>query len=80
MFHLAEDHREDKDAMRDVYCNTLMQVEESNPSVVAVDADVMHSLGTLEFHRRYPERAINCGIQEANAIGVCAGLSITGFT
>lgn len=79
MFHLAEDHREDSVAMRDVYCNTLMQVEEGNPSVVAVDADVMHSLGTLEFHRRYPEKAINCGIQEANAIGVCAGLSITGF-
>jgi transketolase len=79
MFYLSEDHGEDKDAMRDVYCKTLMQIEEGNPSVVAVDADVMHSLGTLEFHRRYPERAINCGIQEANAIGVCAGLSITGF-
>jgi transketolase len=79
MFHLAEDHREENEAMRDVYCRTLIQVEEENPDIVAVDADVMHSLGTLEFHKKYPERAINCGIQEANAIGVCAGLSVTGF-
>lgn len=79
MFHLAEEHSEEKEAMRDVYCRTLIQAEEKNPNIVAVDADVMHSLGTLEFHKKYPERSINCGIQEANAIGVCAGLSITGF-
>jgi len=79
MFHLANDHNEDSDAMRDVYGRTLMQVAEENPNVIAVDADVMHSLGTLEFHKRYPDQAINCGIQEANAVGVCAGLSITGY-
>ncbi len=79
MFHLAMDHREEREAMRDVYCQALMQEAENNPKIVAVDADVMHSLGTLEFHRRYPDRSINCGIQEANAVGVSAGLSVTGF-
>ena len=79
MFHLSKDHKEDTKAMRDVYCEVLMQIEEDNPNVIAVDADVMHSLGTLEFHKKYPEKSINCGIQEANAVGVCAGLSITGF-
>jgi len=79
MFHLANDYKEEKEAMRDVYCNALMQEAESNHKIVAVDADVMHSLGTLEFHRKYPERSINCGIQEANAVGVSAGLSVTGF-
>lgn len=79
MHRLEEQHREENVAMRDAYCKTLMQIAEKNPAVVSVDADVMHSLGTLEFHKTYPERAINCGIQEANAVGVCAGLSVTGF-
>ncbi|MDD3168946.1 MAG: transketolase family protein [Eubacteriales bacterium] len=79
MFCLSNNHNEEKEAMRDVYCNALMQEAEKNPKIVAVDADVMHSLGTLEFHRKFPERSINCGIQEANAVGVSAGLSVTGF-
>lgn len=79
MFYLSREHKEEKSAMRDVYCNALMQEAECNPKIVAVDADVMHSLGTLEFHKKYPDRSINCGIQEANAVGVAAGLSVTGF-
>lgn len=79
MYRLAKEHKEEKEAMRDVYCKVLMQMAENNPAVVSVDADVMHSLGTLEFHRNYPSQSINCGIQEANAVGVCAGLSVTGF-
>ena len=79
MYHLATEHNEDMEAMRDAYCNALMQAAEENHNIIAVDADVMHSLGTLEFHRMYPDQSINCGIQEANAIGVCAGLSINGY-
>lgn len=79
MYYLAEDHREEKIAMRDAYCTSLIHEAENNPRIISVDADVMHSLGTLEFHRRFPDRSINCGIQEANAVGVSAGLSVTGF-
>ncbi len=79
MFSLAKDHTEEKEAMRDVYCDALISEAENNPNIISVDADVMTSLGTLKFHKRFPDRGINCGIQEANAIGVSAGLSATGY-
>ena len=30
------------------------------------------------FEKKFPERMINCGIQEANMMGVAAGLSAVG--
>jgi len=79
MFSLAKDHVEEKEAMRDVYCDALILEAEKNPDIVSVDADVMNSLGTLRFHKAYPRRGVNCGIQEANAIGISSGLSVTGY-
>lgn len=31
-----------------------------------------------EFHKRFPERTINCGIAEQNMVGVAAGLAHAG--
>lgn len=79
MFNLAKEHKEEAIAMRDAHCNALIIEAEKNPAILSVDADVMNSLGTLRFHQRFPKRGINCGIQEANAVGVSAGLSIMGY-
>ncbi len=79
MIKLAAEHTTETVAMRDAYCEALMAVAEENTKIICIDADVMHSMGTVPFAQKYPERAINCGIQEANAVGVAAGLSITGF-
>jgi transketolase len=38
----------------------------------------MNSMGMVPFQKRFPDRTFNCGIQEANMIGVAAGLSATG--
>jgi transketolase len=43
-----------------------------------MDADLMGSMGMVPFSKKFPERTFNCGIQEANMIGVAAGLSATG--
>lgn len=79
MIYLADEHREEAIALRDAHCDTLISVAEKNPAILSIDADVMNSLGTLRFHKRFPKRGINCGIQEANAVGISAGLSIMGF-
>jgi len=79
MFRLTDDHIEEKEELRNAYCDALIKAADKAPRIVAVDADVMHSLGTLKFQSVYPGRSINCGIQEANAVGVSAGLSVTGF-
>jgi transketolase len=36
-------------------------------------------LGLGPFTKKYPARAINVGVQEANMYGVCAGLSLVGY-
>jgi transketolase len=64
--------------MRKVYCETLIGLAEKNRQVMALDADLMLGAGTKPFAERFPERNINCGIQEANMYGVAAGLSAIG--
>lgn len=70
---------EGAEELRAVYCRALMDLAEENEAVIAVEADVMHSMGTVPFARRFPRRSINCGIQEANAVGVAAAMSLEGY-
>ena len=65
-------------AMRDVYCQTLIELAKENDKIVVLDADLMSSMGMIPFLKAFPERTFNCGVQEANMIGVAAGLSATG--
>lgn len=64
--------------MRDTYCQTLMELARENPQIVVLDADLMNSMGMMPFLEAFPERTFNCGVQEANMMGVAAGLSIQG--
>ena len=64
--------------MRDAYCKTLMELAEERPEIVVLDADLVSSSGMKPFFKAFPDRAIQCGIAEANMIGVAAGLSLTG--
>lgn len=65
--------------MRAAYCEALIDEAKKNKNIVVVDADVSHSVGTEPFYREFPERSINCGIMEAHAIGMSAGMSETGL-
>lgn len=49
-----------------------------NPNVVALAADLAGSLKLNEFIKEFPERFVQCGIAEANMMGVAAGLTIGG--
>ncbi|WP_353717709.1 transketolase C-terminal domain-containing protein [Dyadobacter sp. 676] len=51
---------------------------QQNPDVVALCADLVGSLKLDAFIKENPERFIQCGISEANMIGVSAGLTIGG--
>ncbi len=75
---LAEERVKEAKEMRAVYCETLMELAEGNKNIVALDADLMNSMGMTKFGKAYPERTVNVGVQEANMIGVAAGLSATG--
>lgn len=51
---------------------------QQNPNVVALCADLVGSLKLEPFIKENPDRFVQCGISEANMIGVSAGLTIGG--
>jgi len=75
-----KDRVTDPVAMRDAYCDTLIYLAEEHPGIVAIEVDVAASMGTTRFAKKFPDRSVNCGIQEANAVGVAAGLALEGYT
>lgn len=66
-------------AMKDVYFDALLELAKTDQRIVVLDADLMNSNGTIKFQKAYPGRSINPGVQEANMIGLAAGLAATGF-
>ncbi len=78
MFKVKAELKASETLMRDAYCNTLTELARSDKRIVALDADLVSSSGMKPFFKEFPERAIQCGIAEANMIGVAAGLSLTG--
>jgi transketolase len=78
MFKIKSEFKKAEVPMRDAYCSTLMQMAEKDERIVALDADLISSSGMKPFFAKFPERAIQCGIAEANMIGIAAGLSLTG--
>jgi len=57
----------------------LLRLGRTNPRVVALCADLKGSLKMDAFIKEHPERFIECGIAEANMIGVAAGLATAGY-
>ena len=66
-------------AFKDVLGETIPRMAKEDPDVVYLDADLMSCIGTAKWAKENPDRAINCGIAEANMAGVAAGLSAVGL-
>ncbi|RPE14027.1 transketolase family protein [Chitinophaga lutea] len=56
----------------------ILEAGRRNPNVVALTADLLGSMKLQAFIKEFPERFVQCGIAEANMIGVAAGLTIGG--
>jgi transketolase len=56
----------------------IVEAARKNSNVVALTADLAGSLKLQQFIKEFPERFIQCGIAEANMIGIGAGLTIGG--
>lgn len=68
----------EKQEMRQAFCQCLLDLAADEERLVLLDADLMSAMGTKPFQEAYPERTVDCGIQEANMIGTAVGLSLTG--
>ncbi len=78
MFTLAQPNTT-TDAMRDVLANTLIDLAKQDKRIVVFDADLLSASGLKAFQNAYPQRTVNCGIQEGNMVGVAAGVSESGL-
>ena len=56
----------------------LVEAGRMNNNVVALTADVCGSVKMDAFAKAYPDRFVQCGIAEANMVGIAAGLSLCG--
>ncbi len=64
--------------MRNTFIRTLMDLAGQDDRIFLVTADMGYSV--LEgFRGAYPERFLNAGIAEQNAVGVAAGLALSGY-
>lgn len=68
----------EKLAQRNYYGKALAYLAGTNPDVVVLDADLAGSTKTGDFKKVAPERFFECGIAEADMIGISAGLALSG--
>lgn len=68
----------DKIATREAYGNALASLGEKYTDFVVLDADLAAATKTGVFKKKYPERFFDCGIAEADMVGVAAGLAASG--
>jgi transketolase len=61
------------------YVDGLLELAQMHSELVVLDADVAKATKTELFQEEYPERFINCGVQEQNMLSVAAGLALEGF-
>lgn len=67
-----------KKATRESYGEALRDLAEQYPQLVVLDADLAAATKTGIFKKAYPDRFFDCGIAEANMMGVAAGLAACG--
>ena len=68
-----------KIATRESYGNAVTELAAEHDDILVLDADLSSATKTGIFKKAWPDRHINCGIAEADLIGVGAGLSTMGF-
>jgi transketolase len=66
-------------ATRDWFGEALIAAAETNDKVVVVNCDLASATRTQKFKFMFPDRFVECGIAEANAISIAAGLAQEGF-
>ncbi len=67
-----------KKATRESYGEALRDLADEYKDLVVLDADLAAATKTGIFKKAHPERFFDCGIAEANMMGVAAGLAACG--
>lgn len=57
----------------------MIEARKRGRPVISVSADLQGSTGVADFHKAFPEAALDIGIAESNMVSTAAGLSLSGF-
>jgi transketolase len=64
--------------MRNAFADEITQIAKSDPSVVLLSGDIGNRLFD-KYKESNPDRFVNCGVAEANMIGMGSGLAMGGM-
>ena len=79
MFKLAEDRSATGADLRNVVMGTLQKLIAENDKIMMLEADLGGASNSLKIKESNPDNFIECGISEANMMGVAAGMSSEGY-
>lgn len=69
----------DKALFKELLGKTIPEMAAQDEDIIYLDADLMSCIGTAKWADENPDCGVNCGISEANMIGVASGLASAGF-
>ena len=61
------------------YGEALAEAAESEPQLVALDADLLLDTGLVPFRQRHPDRFFECGIAEQDMVSQAAAMALSGL-
>jgi transketolase len=61
------------------YGKALLEEARREPSLVALDADLVLDTGLIPFSEEFPDRFIECGIAEQDMVSQASGLALSGL-
>lgn len=64
--------------MRNAFADEITQIADRDPRIVLLSGDIGNRLFD-GFKARHPNRFYNCGVAEADMIGIAAGLALSGM-
>jgi 1-deoxy-D-xylulose-5-phosphate synthase len=71
--------REGPATYSDVFGDTLCELAEADPRIVAVSAAMVDGVGLSCFRQRFPDRCFDVGMTEEHAVTFAAGLAAAGM-
>lgn len=78
MYRLTEKENARLPLFKELIGDVLIGLAEEDPRILVFDADLANASGLQKFAARFPERFVDCGIQEANMVGMAAASSESG--
>lgn len=79
MFTLAKNRAEKGKELRSVMVESIEAAMDADDRVVALEADLGGASKFTAIQKSHPSRFVQCGIAEADMVGIAAGLSVEGF-